>query len=73
MRAIVSEDEDNDTYGRPRMYQAFLLKQPESVHIPSERSLILHAEELSSFLIESHSTPVKPTAWLLQNMVFARA
>ena len=31
---IVSEDECNDTYGRIRMYQALLLKQPEGVHIP---------------------------------------
>ena len=28
MKEIVSEDECNDTYGRIRMYQALLLKQP---------------------------------------------
>ena len=39
MKAIVSEDECNDTYGRIRMYQALLLKQPEGVHIPSERTV----------------------------------
>ena len=36
MKEIISEDECNDTYGRIRMYQALLLKQPEGVHIPSE-------------------------------------
>lgn len=29
MKEIISEDECNDTYGRIRMYQALLLKQPE--------------------------------------------
>ena len=28
MKEIISEDECNDTYGRIRMYQALLLKQP---------------------------------------------
>ena len=32
-------DECNDTYGRSRMYQALLLKQPEGVRIPSERTV----------------------------------
>ena len=39
MKEMVSEDECNDTYGRIRMYQALLLKQPEGVHIPSERTV----------------------------------
>ena len=39
MKEIVNEDECNDTYGRIRMYQAMLLKQPEGVHIPSERTV----------------------------------
>ena len=39
MREICSEDECNDTYGRIRMYQALLLKQPEGVPIPSERTV----------------------------------
>ena len=39
MKEIVHEDECNDTYGRIRMYQALLLKQPEGVHIPSERTV----------------------------------
>ncbi len=33
MKVLVSEDECNDTYGRIRMYQVLLLKQPEGVHI----------------------------------------
>lgn len=39
MKGIVSEDECNDAYGRIRMYQALLLKQPQGVHIPSERTV----------------------------------
>ena len=35
----ISEDECNDTYGRIQMYQALLLKQPEEVYIPSERTV----------------------------------
>lgn len=39
MRAINSEDECNDTYGRIRMYQTLKLKKPAGVHIPSERTV----------------------------------
>lgn len=39
IKEILSEDECNDTYGRIRMYQALLLKQPEGLHIPSERTV----------------------------------
>ena len=39
MRTIVSEDECNDTYGRIHMYQALLLRQPESIRIPSKRTV----------------------------------
>ena len=39
MKEIIGEDECNDTYGRILMYQALLLKQPEGVHIPSERTI----------------------------------
>lgn len=39
MQAIHEEDVCNDTYGRRRMYQALLLKQPEGVIIPSERTV----------------------------------
>ena len=46
MRTVVSEDECNDTYGRIRMYQALLLKQPEGVHLPSERTVYRIMEEI---------------------------
>ncbi len=46
MRAIVSEDECNDTYGRIRMYQALLLKQPEGIRIPGERTVYRVMEEI---------------------------
>ena len=36
---ILAEDACNDTYGRVRMHQALLLKQPENVSIPSERTI----------------------------------
>ena len=39
MKEICNEDECNDTYGRIRMYQALLLKQPEGIPIPSERTV----------------------------------
>ena len=39
MKEILEEDEYNDTYGRIRMYQALILKQPEHVEIPSERTV----------------------------------
>ena len=43
---IYNEDECNDTYGRIRMYQALQLKQPEGVHIPSERTVYRVMEEI---------------------------
>lgn len=46
MRAIASEDEYNDTYGRNRMYQALLLKQPEGIRIPSERTVYRIMQEI---------------------------
>lgn len=39
MRKICNEDKCNDTYGRIRMYQALLLKHPEGVSIPGERTV----------------------------------
>ena len=39
MLEILEEDECNDTYGRKRMYEALLLKRPEGVNIPSERTV----------------------------------
>ena len=46
MRAIASEDECNDTYGRIRMYQALLLKQPEGIRIPGERTFYRVMEKI---------------------------
>ena len=45
MRASASEDGCNDTYGRIRMYQALLLKQPEDIRIPGERTVYRVMEE----------------------------
>ena len=39
LREIHNEDVCNDAYGRKRMHQALLLKQPEGVDIPSERTV----------------------------------
>ncbi len=39
MKEIPEEDECSDTYGRIRMYQALILKQPEHAEIPSERTI----------------------------------
>ena len=46
MRAIASEDECNDTYGRIRMDQALLLKQPEGIRIPGERTVYRVMEKI---------------------------
>ena len=46
MLDICKEDECNDTYGRIRMYQALKLKQPDGVHIPSERTVYRVMEEI---------------------------
>ena len=46
IRAINDEDEYNDTYGRIRMYQALLLKQPAGINIPSERTVYRVMEEI---------------------------
>lgn len=45
MRAIVAEDECNDTYGRCRMCQALMLKYPDE-DIPSERTVYRIMEEI---------------------------
>lgn len=47
MRKINSEDEYNDTYGRIRMHQALLVKNPKNVHIPSERTVYRIMAEIS--------------------------
>lgn len=56
MREINAEDTCNDTYGRIRMYQALQLKQPEGVHIPSERTVYRVMEEIGL----SHRPKRKP-------------
>ncbi len=56
MREILLEDECNDTYGRIRMYQALLLRQPEGVRIPSERTVYRVMEEMGI----SHRPKRKP-------------
>ncbi len=56
MKEIVSEDECNDTYGRIRMYQALLMKQPDGVRIPSERTVYRVMEQIGL----SHRPKRKP-------------
>ena len=56
MRVIASEDECNDTYGRIRMYQALLLKKPEGIHIPGERTVYRVMKEIGL----SHRPKRKP-------------
>ena len=56
MMDICMEDECNDTYGRIRMYQALQLKQPDGVHIPSERTVYRVMEEIGL----SHRPKRKP-------------
>ncbi len=56
MRAIASEDECNDAYGRICMYQALLLKQPESVRTPGERTVYRIMKEIGL----SHRPKRKP-------------
>ena len=46
MMEILEEDDCNDTYGRIRMYQALMLKQPENVDIPSERTIYRVMEDI---------------------------
>lgn len=53
---ILREDECNDTYGRNRMHQALLLKKPEGVEIPSERTVYRVMETLGI----SHTPKRKP-------------
>ena len=56
MKAIRDEDECNDTYGCIRMYQALLLKQPEGIHIPGERTVYRVMEQIGI----SHRPKRKP-------------
>ena len=56
MKKICDEDECNDTYGRIRMYQALLLKKPEGVNIPGERTVYRVMEKIGI----SHKPKRKP-------------
>ena len=56
MKEICNEDECNDTYGRIRMYQALLLRKPEGLHIPSERTVYRVMEQIGL----SHRPKRKP-------------
>jgi len=46
MMKIVAEDECNDTYGKVRMHEALLLKNPEDVEIPSESTVYRVMKEI---------------------------
>lgn len=46
MPDIHSEDEYNDTYGRVRMHQALILRHPEGINIPSERTIYRGMEQI---------------------------
>ena len=46
MFEILNEDECNDTYGRSRMHDALLQKNPEGMDIPSERTVYRVMQEV---------------------------
>lgn len=46
IRAILAEDECNDTYGRKRMWEALQAKVPEGRQLPSERTVYRVMKEL---------------------------
>lgn len=46
MLDICAEDECNDTYGRLRMHQALERKQPDGIHVPSERTVYRVMKEI---------------------------
>ena len=56
MIKICNEDECNDTYGRIRMHQALLLKKPDGVDIPGERTVYRVMEKIGI----SHKPRRKP-------------
>ena len=66
MKEIINEDECNDTYGRIRMYQTLLLKQPEGVHIPCWKVLL-------STATVGHSIPAKSIVKLSRNIISTKA
>lgn len=56
MKGFVREDKCNDTYGRIRMHQARLLKQPKEVRILSERTVYRVMNQIGL----SHQSKRKP-------------
>ena len=60
MRVIHAEDECNDTYGRIRMYQALLLKNPTGIKIPSERTVYRVMDEIGLVIGQSASQMALP-------------
>ena len=46
MMGIIVEDECNDTYGKVRMHEALLFKNPEDVEIPSESTVYRVMKEI---------------------------
>lgn len=56
MLEICREDDCNDTYGRTRMRQALLLKKPEGLVVPSERTICRIMEQIGLI----HSPKRKP-------------
>lgn len=65
MEEICKEDPCNDTYGRTRMHQALLLKQPQGVQIPSERTVYRVMEALGL----SHRPKRKPNSLTREDRV----
>ncbi len=65
MRAIHTEDECNDTYGRIRMYQVLLLKNPEGLKIPCERTTVYRV--MDEIGLKNVSRMVLP--WLIGKLV----
>ena len=58
IREICTEDLYNDTYGRTRMHQALVLKQPQGVQIPSQRTVY----RVMEFLRLSHRPKRSPNS-----------
>jgi len=56
MLEILQEDECNDTYGRKRMHEALLMKNPEGTDIPGERTVY----RVMQMIGISHSPKRKP-------------
>ena len=68
MRAIITEDECNDTYGRSRMHDALKQKYPEA-DIPSERTVYRIMEAIGI----SHRPKRKPNGLTKADYAFAAA